>query len=129
MSTTDIKEVVKEKYGQAALRVKSGRSSCCGATASSGGCEPMTPNLYDSAQAGQIRRRRCGLAGRRDSDGSGAVERGETVLDPARAGASMCCFPRTRGADGKAYGLDTTDEMLALANENKRKRESKTSSS
>ena len=50
----DIKQVVKEKYGQAALRVKTGGSSCCGATASIGGCDPITTNLYDSTQAGQI---------------------------------------------------------------------------
>ena len=55
MSTTDIKDVVKEKYGQAALRVTSGGSSWCGATASSGlGCDPITTNLYDAEQAGQI---------------------------------------------------------------------------
>ena len=55
MSSPDIKEVVKEKYGQAALRVTNGGSSCCGATASSGlGCDPITTNLYDSSQAGQI---------------------------------------------------------------------------
>src|SRR5258708_33978779 len=54
MSATDIKEVVREKYGQAALRVKTGGSSCCGATAASGlGCDPITSNLYDSLQAGQ----------------------------------------------------------------------------
>ena len=55
MSSADMKEVVKEKYGQAALRVTSGGSSCCGATASSGlGCDPITTNLYDAVQAGQI---------------------------------------------------------------------------
>ena len=55
MSSPDIKEVVKEKYGQAALRVTNGGSSCCEATASSGlGCDPITTNLYDSSQAGQI---------------------------------------------------------------------------
>ena len=55
MSATDIKEVVKEKYGQAALRVKSGGSSCCGATVASRlGCDPITSNLYDSSQAGQV---------------------------------------------------------------------------
>jgi len=55
MSSTDIKEVVKEKYGQAALRVKSGGSNCCGAAAASGwGCDPITSNLYDSSQAGQV---------------------------------------------------------------------------
>ena len=52
-SPTDIKQVVKEKYGEAALRVKSGGSSCCGATASLGGCDPITTNLYDAAQSGQ----------------------------------------------------------------------------
>ena len=55
MSTTDIKQVVKEKYGQAALRVKTGGSSCCGATAASSlGCDPITSNLYNSSDAGQI---------------------------------------------------------------------------
>ena len=52
--TTDIKEVVKQKYGEAALRVKSGGSSCCGATPASNCCDPITANLYDAAQAGQI---------------------------------------------------------------------------
>jgi len=55
MSSTDIKDVVKEKYGHAALRVKSGGSSCCGATAASSlGCDPITSNLYDSLQTGQV---------------------------------------------------------------------------
>jgi hypothetical protein len=54
MSTTDFKQVVKEKYGQAALRVKADGSSCCGATASSGCCDSITSNLYDATQAGQI---------------------------------------------------------------------------
>ena len=54
MGATNIKEVVKEKYGQAALRVKAGGSSCCGATASSGCCDPITSNLYDATHAGQI---------------------------------------------------------------------------
>ena len=49
-----IKEVVKEKYGQAALRVSGGGSSCCGATPGSGCCDPITSNLYDSSQAQQI---------------------------------------------------------------------------
>src|SRR5258705_194923 len=55
MNTADIKDVVKEKYGQAALRVNRGGSPCCGATAASGlGCDPITSNLYDSSQAGQV---------------------------------------------------------------------------
>src|SRR5205823_5615339 len=55
MSTDNIKEIVKEKYGQAALRAKAGGSSCCGSAPSSRGeCDPITSNLYDSEQAGEI---------------------------------------------------------------------------
>ena len=55
MPDTDIKEVVREKYGQAALRVQKGGSSCCGAAPASGlSCDPITSNLYDPAQASQI---------------------------------------------------------------------------
>ena len=54
MNSIDIKEVVKQKYGEAALRVKSGGSSCCGATAANGCGDPITSNLYDGTQAGQI---------------------------------------------------------------------------
>ena len=55
MDGTDIKEAVKEKYGEAALRVNSGGSSCCGAAAASGpGCDPITANLYELSQAQQI---------------------------------------------------------------------------
>ena len=53
-SESDIKEIVKQKYGEAALRVKSGGSSCCGAAAATSCCDPITTNLYDDAQAGQI---------------------------------------------------------------------------
>ena len=59
--TSDIKEAVKQKYGEAALRVKSGSSSCCGAAAGTGCCDPTTTNLYDASQAGQILKRRCWL--------------------------------------------------------------------
>ena len=54
MSTTDIKHVVKERYGQAALRVRAGGSSCCGASATTGCADPITSNLYDASQTGQI---------------------------------------------------------------------------
>ncbi|PYV64628.1 MAG: arsenite S-adenosylmethyltransferase, partial [Acidobacteria bacterium] len=55
MQNQDVQEIVREKYGQAALRVKSGGSSCCGATAASSlSCDPITSNLYDQAQTGQV---------------------------------------------------------------------------
>src|SRR6478752_195163 len=121
---SDIKEVVKEKYGQAALRVKSGGSSCCGATAASDACcDPITSNLYDSAQAGQIPEEallaslRCG-----NPTALTQLNPGEVVLDlGAGGGIDVLLSARRVGPTGKAYGLDMTDEMLALANENKRK--------
>src|SRR5580692_2928336 len=123
MSTTDIKEVVKEKYGQAALRVKAGGSSCCGATASSGCCDPITSNLYDAAQAGQIpEEAMLASLGRGNPTALEKLNQGEIVLDLGSGGGIDVLLSAKRvGPTGKAYGLDMTDEMLALANENKRK--------
>src|ERR1700689_4088037 len=124
MSTTDIKEVVKEKYGQAALRVTSGGSSCCGATASSGcGCDPITSNLYDSSQAGQIPEEALlASLGCGNPTALAKLNSGEVVLDLGSGGGIDVLLSAKRvGPTGKAYGLDMTDEMLALANENKRK--------
>jgi arsenite methyltransferase len=55
MSTSDVKEVVREKYGRAALRVKSGEGNpCCCGDGSAGSCDPMTSNLYDATQEGEV---------------------------------------------------------------------------
>jgi SAM-dependent methyltransferase len=121
--STDIKDVVKEKYGQAALRVTTGGSSCCGASAAlEGRCDPITGNLYDSTQAGELPE-----AALKASLGCGnptmlaALNPGETVLDLGSGGGiDVLLSARRVGPSGKAYGLDMTDEMLALANENKR---------
>ena len=121
--TQDIKEVVKEKYGQAALRVSTGGSSCCGASAALDGCcDPITSNLYDLTQAGELPE-----AALKASLGCGnptllaALNPGETVLDLGSGGGiDVLLSARRVGPAGKAYGLDMTDEMLALANENKR---------
>jgi arsenite methyltransferase len=121
--TQDIKEVVKEKYGQAALRVATGGSSCCGAErALEGRCDPITSNLYDSSQAGELPE-----AAFKASLGCGnptllaELKPGETVLDLGSGGGiDVLLSARRVGPTGKAYGLDMTDEMLALANENKR---------
>ena len=124
MSSTDIKKVVKEKYGQAALRVTSGGSSCCGATASSGlGCDPITTNLYDAAQAGQIPEEALlASLGCGNPTALAQLNAGEVVLDLGSGGGIDVLLSAKRvGPTGKAYGLDMTDEMLALANENKRK--------
>jgi arsenite methyltransferase len=124
MSSTDIKDVVKEKYGQAALRVTSGGSSCCGASASSGlGCDPITTNLYNAAQAGQIPEEALlASLGCGNPTALAQLNAGEVILDLGSGGGIDVLLSAKRvGPTGKVYGLDMTDEMLALANENKRK--------
>jgi len=125
MSDPTIKEVVKEKYGQAALRVQSGGSSCCGAAPSSAsGCgDPITSNLYDAHQAGQIPEEALlASLGCGNPTALAELNPGETVLDLGSGGGiDVLLSARRVGPTGKAYGLDMTDEMLALANENKRK--------
>jgi arsenite methyltransferase len=124
MSSTGIKDVVKEKYGQAALRVKSGGSRCCGATASSGlGCDPITSHLYDPSQAGQVpEEAMLASLGCGNPTALATLNPGEVVLDLGSGGGIDVLLSAKRvGPAGKAYGLDMTDEMLALANENKRK--------
>lgn len=124
MSTTDIKEEVKQRYGQAALRVKSGGSRCCGATAAGiSGCDPITANLYDVLQAQQIpEEAMLASLGCGNPTALAQLNAGEVVLDLGSGGGIDVLLSAKRvGPTGKAYGLDMTDEMLALANENKRK--------
>src|SRR6202048_1754565 len=123
MADTDIKTVVKEKYGQAALRVKSGGSSCCGATAASDACcDPITSNLYDPSQAGQIPEEALlASLGCGNPTALARLNPGDVVLDLGSGGGIDVLLSAKRvGPAGKAYGLDMTDEMLTLANENKR---------
>jgi len=121
IETNDMKEIVKEKYGQAALRVKSGGSSCCGATAGTG-CDPITTSLYDALQAGQIPEEALlASLGCGNPTALAKLNAGEIVLDLGSGGGIDVLLSAKRvGPTGKAYGLDMTDEMLALANENKR---------
>jgi arsenite methyltransferase len=121
--TSEIKEAVKQKYGEAALRVKSGGSSCCGAAAATGCCDPITTNLYDASQAGQIPEEALlASLGCGNPTALAQLNRGETVLDlGCGGGIDVLLSARRVGPTGKAYGLDMTDEMLVLANENKRK--------
>jgi len=123
MSTTDIKEVVKEKYGQAALRVTTGGSGCCGAApAAQACCDPITSNLYDLSQIGQIPEQALlASLGCGNPTALAGLNPGEVVLDLGSGGGIDVLLSAKRvGPTGKAYGLDMTDEMLALANENKR---------
>jgi arsenite methyltransferase len=124
MPEPNIKEVVREKYGQAALRVQSGGSSCCGAAPASGlSCDPITSNLYDTAQAAQIpEEAMLASLGCGNPTALARLHPGEVVLDLGSGGGIDVLLSAKRvGPAGKVYGLDMTDEMLALSNENKRK--------
>src|SRR6201993_1935124 len=121
---TDIKEIVREKYGQAALRVTTGGSSGCGVSPSGiGQCDPITSNLYDSSQAGQVpEEAMLASLGCGNPTALAKLSPGETVLDLGSGGGIDVLLSAKRvGPTGRAYGLDMTEEMLALANENKRK--------
>src|ERR1700734_3293940 len=124
MPDTNMKDAVKEKYGSAALRVTAGGSSCCGAApASSCGCDPITSNLYDAAQSGQVPAEALQASlGCGNPTALAKLNAGETVLDLGSGGGiDVLLSARRVGPTGKAYGLDMTDEMLALANENKKR--------
>ena len=121
----EIKEIVKEKYGQAALRVTTGGSSCCGASATVDGCgvDPITSHLYDANQTGQIPEEAVVASlGCGNPTALAQLNPGEVVLDLGSGGGIDVLLSAKRvGPTGKAYGLDMTDEMLALARENQRK--------
>src|SRR5213594_3887675 len=116
MSGPDIKETVREKYGQAALRVLEGeKSSCCG--------DPITSRLYDAGETtGLPEGAVLASLGCGNPTALAALHPGETVLDLGSGGGIDVLLSAKRvGPTGKAYGLDMTDEMLALARENQGK--------
>jgi arsenite methyltransferase len=119
----EIKEIVKERYGRAALRAAAGGSSCCGAAPAVDCCDPITADLYDAGQASEVPE-----AAMKASLGCGnptalaELKPGEAVLDLGSGGGiDVLLSARRVGPSGKAYGLDMTDEMLELARENQRK--------
>ena len=121
MSTENIKEVVKQKYGQAALRVQGGGTSCCGTGRAAGGdCDPITSNLYNAQQSGEVPEQAMQASlGCGNPTALAQLNPGETVLDLGSGGGiDVLLSARRVGPKGKAYGLDMTDEMMALAREN-----------
>ena len=122
MSEANMKDIVKEKYGSAALRAATGGSSCCGATPGSGP-DPITSNLYNLAQVNEVpAEAMLASLGCGNPTALARLNPGETVLDLGSGGGiDVLLSARRVGPTGKAYGLDMTDEMLDLANENKRK--------
>jgi arsenite methyltransferase len=122
----DIKKVVKEKYGEAALRVISGAgSACCGSSPSSGSqcADPVTSNLYDETQKGALPETAVlASLGCGNPTALAELKPGETVLDLGSGGGIDVILSAKRvSPGGRAYGLDMTDEMLALARANQSK--------
>ncbi|HEX2664719.1 MAG TPA: arsenite methyltransferase [Candidatus Acidoferrum sp.] len=125
MENENIREVVKDKYAQAAVRAASGKSSCCGTSPASSldGCDPITTNLYEDSEASAVPEEalRASL-GCGNPTALARLQPGETVLDLGSGGGiDVLLSARRVGPTGKAYGLDMTDEMLALAEQNKLK--------
>src|SRR5438874_7333111 len=120
---SNIKETVKEKYAEAALRVLDGGNSCCGASSSCGTADPITSALYDEKQAAQIPEEALKASlGCGNPTALAELSPGEVVLDLGSGGGiDVLLSARRVGPQGKAYGLDMTDEMLALARENQEK--------
>ena len=123
--STDVREVVKEKYGQAALRVRNGEgNSCCGAGAAfNGSCDPITSNLYAEGEQGAVPEEALKASlGCGNPTALAQLNPGEVVLDLGSGGGiDVILSARRVGPTGKAYGLDMTDEMLALARDNQKK--------
>jgi len=123
MSDVDVKEAVKQKYSQAALRVSSPASGCCGAAAADDPSSPITSNLYDNSQTSTLPEEAVlASLGCGNPTALAELKPGETVLDLGSGGGiDVLLSARRVGPTGRAYGLDMTDEMLALALENQRK--------
>jgi len=123
--TATIRETVRERYGQAALRVMAGEANgCCGATASCcGGDDPITRDLYEAGQTEGIPAEAVlASLGCGNPTALAELHEGETVLDLGSGGGiDVLLSARRVGPTGKAYGLDMTDEMLELARENQRR--------
>jgi arsenite methyltransferase len=123
MSEADIQEVVKQKYGQAAKQVTAGGTACCGGGGGLSGCDPITKNLYDQAQKSGLPAEAVAASlGCGNPTALAKLQTGEVVLDLGSGGGIDVLLSAKRvGPTGKAYGLDMTDEMLALARENQKK--------
>ncbi len=123
MDSSDIREIVKEKYGQAAARVKSGGGGCCGASSAFGEEDPITKNLYGADETGSLPEEAVlASLGCGNPTALAELAPGEIVLDLGSGGGIDVLLSAKRvGPTGKAYGLDMTDEMLSLAQENQQK--------
>ncbi len=121
---TNVKDVVRRKYGAAAERVtQDGATGCCGESRACCGKDPITSDLYDAAQAGTVPEQALlASLGCGNPTALAELKAGETVLDLGSGGGiDVLLSARRVGPTGMAFGLDMTDQMLALAEENKRR--------
>jgi len=123
MSEPNIQEAVKQKYGEAARRASGGGTACCGGGAEVSGCDPITKDLYTDAEKGALPETAVAASlGCGNPTSLAKLQPGEIVLDLGSGGGIDVILSAKRvGPTGKAYGLDMTDEMLALARENQKK--------
>jgi arsenite methyltransferase len=123
MSEQNLQEIVKERYGAAAKQAAAGGVATCGGGADLSCCDPITKDLYDSSQiAGVPQKAVAASLGCGNPTALAQLQPGETVLDLGSGGGIDVLLSANRvGPTGKAYGLDMTDEMLALARENQQK--------
>jgi arsenite methyltransferase len=123
MSEPNIQEAVKQKYGEAAKRAASGGNACCGGGAQRSGCDPITKDLYSDAEKGALPEKAVAASlGCGNPSALAKLRPGEVVLDLGSGGGIDVILSAKRvGPTGKAYGLDMTEEMLALARENQKK--------
>jgi arsenite methyltransferase len=123
MSEPKIQEVVKQKYGEAAKQVARGGTACCGGGAELCACDPITKDLYDDAEKSGLPAEAVAASlGCGNPTALAKLQMGEVVLDLGSGGGIDVLLSAKRvGPTGKAYGLDMTDEMLALARENQQK--------
>ncbi len=124
MPRENIKDVVRDKYGEAALRVSAGKTGCCATDAEAVPCcDPISSNLYDASEIASLPDGAVAASlGCGNPTALMQLHAGETVLDLGSGGGIDVLLSAKRvGPMGKAYGLDMTDEMLALARENQKK--------
>jgi ubiquinone/menaquinone biosynthesis C-methylase UbiE len=123
MSDTTIQDAVKEKYGAAAKQVSAGKTACCGGGAELSGCDPITRNLYNESEKSALPADAVAASlGCGNPTALAELKPGEIVLDLGSGGGIDVLLSAKRvGPTGKAYGVDITDEMLALARENQKK--------
>ncbi len=128
LSNASLTEIVQEKYGAAARRVLDGQtrgccdpaSSCCGGSAFNGSVDPITSNLYVNGESEELPNAALlASLGCGNPTALAELRAGEVVLDlGSGGGVDVLLSARRVGPTGKAYGVDMTDDMLALARQN-----------